>query len=111
MSEVNEIGTNLGQAIKLANVENKIGTKLQNLQDKVTEAKVILKTMKTTDTPEDSKEKLVKIIGIFYKTHNYDRQISYLRNKRKTPDFLSQAFGIVASRLDQLERFEETLNN
>ena len=105
---MNEIGTNVGKAIKEASVDTKVQSKLKALEDKINEAKLILKTMSVDDKPEVSKEKLVGIIGIFYRTHNYDRQISYLRNKRKTAEFIAQAFGIVASRLDQLEKYKDS---
>ncbi len=104
MSYDDTLTTNLGELFKTDIQGLKSKTKFDNLQDQITIAEGMLKDLDYSGTINDEKNKVQKIIDVLYKGNAQVNQYGYLDKKRTVVEVVAQAFYIVVSKSENLQK-------
>ncbi len=106
------IGNNLGEMFKEGTIKHsKAGEKLQLKKEGIERAKDILKTLDMDDDVETAKEKVKRVIQCLYNGRGLDNQLAYLEAKRVTTDVVTQAYYIVSSKQEYMQKALDDMEN
>lgn len=106
------IGNNLGEMFKEGTIKHsKAGEKLQLKKEGIERAKDILKTLDMDDDVETAKEKVKRVIQCLYIGRGLDNQLAYLEAKRVTTDVVTQAYYIVSSKQEYMQKALDDMEN
>jgi len=104
---------NLGDIFREDVKDSKLKTKINQIQEKVDEARPVLKTFSFDDTKDETLLKVETLLGVFYSDKSTEKMMLDFRDPRRhkldTEYLIHRMYSTVAFRLEQIQELKDQM--